>query len=142
MILADSILQTASIARCVSVAATATDHTIFTPSVQTEACRDFFFEAIPARWRSLCLGIEVLRPEHLVRADCSSIQEGELANLGLAIPARPVLLMKFHEPHRTFDRLFFRLQFKHRVPAKDFLGLGKRPVSHGKLSSRQPDARA
>jgi len=34
MSLGDSILQTASIARCVSVAATATDHTIFDPSAQ------------------------------------------------------------------------------------------------------------
>ena len=33
MSLGDSILQTASIARCVSVA-TATDHTIFDPSAQ------------------------------------------------------------------------------------------------------------
>jgi hypothetical protein len=34
MSLGDSILQTASIARCVSVVVTATDHTIFSPSVQ------------------------------------------------------------------------------------------------------------
>src|ERR1700730_14039578 len=89
----------------------------------------------------LCFGSDVLRPEHLVRADCSSIQEGQLANLGHAIPARPVLLMKFHEPQCTFDRLFFRLQFKHRNPTEDFLSLGECPVSHAKLSSRQPDTR-
>jgi len=64
-----------------------------------------------------------------------SQQMRDLANLGDALPARPVLLMEFHEPHRPFDRLFFRLQFEHRVPAKDFLGLGKRPVSDVKLSS-------
>jgi hypothetical protein len=48
---ADSILQTASIARWVSVAATATDHTIFNPSPQdggigpqaTAGCRASFF---------------------------------------------------------------------------------------------------
>ena len=34
MSLGDSILQTASIVRCVSVAVTATDHTIFSPPVQ------------------------------------------------------------------------------------------------------------
>jgi len=34
MSLADSILQTASIARCGSVAFTATDHTIFNPPAQ------------------------------------------------------------------------------------------------------------
>ena len=37
MSLADSILQTASIVRCVSIAATATDHTIFTSRLQAEA---------------------------------------------------------------------------------------------------------
>jgi len=36
MSLGDSILQTASIARCVSVAVTANDHTIFNPSLQAE----------------------------------------------------------------------------------------------------------
>ena len=34
MSLADSILQTASIARCVSVTVTATNHTIITPAAQ------------------------------------------------------------------------------------------------------------
>src|SRR5437660_2035010 len=37
MSLGDSILQTASIVRCVSVAVTATDQTIFSPSVQARA---------------------------------------------------------------------------------------------------------
>jgi hypothetical protein len=37
MILADSMRQTASMARCVSVAVTATDHTTFDLRVQVEA---------------------------------------------------------------------------------------------------------
>src|SRR5258708_21428847 len=37
--LADSILQTASIARCVSLAGTVTDHTTFNPPVQDGAPR-------------------------------------------------------------------------------------------------------
>ena len=39
MSLADSILQTASMARWVSAAVTATDHTIFNPSVQRPGAR-------------------------------------------------------------------------------------------------------
>ncbi len=46
MILADSILQTASIARWVSVAVTATDHIIFAPSVQAEERPEHLFAAI------------------------------------------------------------------------------------------------
>src|SRR5437870_8938321 len=56
MILADSILQPASIARCVSVAVTATDHTTFNPSAQAEARRDCFFAAIRTGERSYALG--------------------------------------------------------------------------------------
>src|SRR5207245_3376890 len=124
LILADSILQTASIARCVSVAVTATDHTTFNPPAQAEARRDYFF----ADGRALlCFGREVFRPEHL-------------ANFGLALPARPVFLVKFHEAQRPFDRLFFRLQLKNRIPTYDFLGLGERPVDRGYLPPRKPDA--
>jgi hypothetical protein len=39
MILADSILQTASMARCVSVAVTASDQNIFDPQVQGRGAR-------------------------------------------------------------------------------------------------------
>src|SRR5258707_7708741 len=85
MSLGDSILQTASIARCVSVAVTTTDHTIFTLSLQAEARRDYFFAAIPTP-ALLCFGSDVLRSEHLVRADCAPITERLLANLGLALP--------------------------------------------------------
>src|SRR5713101_3120257 len=71
----------------------------------------------------------------LIRADCAVIQEGLLTNLGLALPARPVLLMQFHETHRAFDRLLLRLQFKHSVPTEDFLSLGEGSIGHGNLSS-------
>src|SRR3984893_12160544 len=81
-------------------------------------------------------------PEHLGRADCFSIMEGLLANLSYTLPSRPVLSMEFHEGHRSFDRLFFRLQFKHRVPAENLLSLGEGPIGHSNLSPRQLDARA
>src|SRR6266403_1692343 len=53
---------------------------------------------------------EVLRPE-------------DLANLGLALPSRPVFFVKFHEAYRSFDRLLLRLQFKLRIAADNFLGV-------------------
>ncbi len=49
MILADSILQTASIARCVSVAVTATDHITFAPSVQADGRPEYLFAVIHMR---------------------------------------------------------------------------------------------
>src|SRR5947208_14460991 len=70
---------------------------------------------------------EVLRPE-------------DLANLGLALPSRPVFFVKFHEAHRSFDRLLLRLQLKLRIAADYFLGLGERPVGHLDLLARKLDA--
>src|SRR2546425_4481148 len=128
MILADSILQTASMARCVSVTVTATHHTIFNPSAQVEAPR-LLLRGHPYGRALLSLRRKVFRPE-------------DLANFGLALPARPVFPVKFHEAQRSFDRLFFRLQLKDRIPADDFLGLGEGPVDRGYLPSRKPDARA
>src|SRR6266404_7050282 len=72
---------------------------------------------------------EVLRPEYL-------------ANLGLALPCRPVFAVKFHEAHRSFDRLFLRFQFKLRIAADNFLGLSEGPIGHGQLSFGNPDAGA
>ena len=80
MSLADSILQTASIARCVSVAVTATDHTIFNPSAQDEpVVRSITTSALLGDLRAQALlllpelgrelGAEVLRLEHLANLD-------------------------------------------------------------------------
>src|SRR5260370_35622669 len=81
MILADSILQTASMALCVSVAVTATHHTIFKPLVQARARDDYAFAAIRTPRGSLCFGSEVFWPAHL-------------AHLVLSFPSRPGLLLK------------------------------------------------
>src|SRR6266851_2584208 len=72
---------------------------------------------------------KIFRPEHL-------------ANLGLALPSRPVFLVKLHEAYRRVDGLFLGLQLKLRIPSDDFLGLGERPVGHGHPPSGKPDARA
>ena len=90
MILADSILQTASMARCVSVTVTATDHTTFDPPVQAGATKPLLRGPGTLLW----FGSEVFRPEHL-------------ANFGFTLPARPVFLVKFHEIPGSLERLFF-----------------------------------
>ena len=109
MILGDSILQTASMVRWISAGATDTHHT-----------RTF--------GTGVFLGL-------------SSVLRGreQLADLGLTLPAWPVLVMKFHETPGSLDRLL-RFQFKNCIPAEDFLGLGERSVGDGNFSARQPDA--
>src|SRR5258708_6327164 len=71
---------------------------------------------------------EVVRPEHLT-------------NFGLALPARPVFLVQFHEAYRPFDRLCFRLQIELCIAADNFLGLGERPVGHSHLPAGKTDTR-
>src|SRR5712664_2327195 len=125
---ADSIFQTASIARCVSVAVTATHHTIFNTSAQAGTLHAMNCASTrPLCATALRFGSKVLRPEHL-------------ANLGLPLPARPIFLVKFHEAHRGRDRLFLRFQLKLRVSTDNLLGLCERPVDHGKLPTGKPDS--
>src|SRR4029077_18514955 len=92
----------------------------------------FFFAAFVAAALNqralLCFTIEGFGPEHL-------------ANLSLALPTRPVFLVKFHETLGTLDRLFVGFQFKNREPSDDFLGLGERPVDRVYLSARKSDTR-
>jgi hypothetical protein len=56
MILADSILQTASMARCISVAVMATHHTIFNSLVQARGTPPTVVRVISKRERSYALG--------------------------------------------------------------------------------------
>src|SRR3954451_19272597 len=123
MSLGDSILQTVSIVRCISVAITATDHTT-----------SYFFNAtrvVPSSVTFMRLVLGSGPPQLAFR-------RVHLPNLGLALPARPVLLMKLHEPDRRLDRFFLGFQVKLRVAAYDLLGLGERSVTHGDLSAGKP----
>src|SRR5689334_16361894 len=115
MSLADSILQMASIFRCVSEAVTAIHHTIFSPPAQV-----LHEQQSGSRW-------EVFRPE-------------DLAHLGFAFPGGPMRLVKLHEFHRRLDGLFLGFQFKNRISAHDLFGLGKRPIDDIKFSSRDSDS--
>jgi hypothetical protein len=76
MILADSILQTASMARCVSVAVTATNHIIFNALVQARARGDYVFAAIRARENSYALGAKSSGPK-IWRISVSPSQPGQ-----------------------------------------------------------------
>src|SRR5260370_35230621 len=106
-------LQTASMALCGWVAVTATHHIIFNLLAQARARSGYMFAAIlnPV---ILCFGSAVFRPEHLT-------------NFGFAFPSLPLFPVKFHEARRRFDRLFFRLQLKRRIPSSTSLGQVEQP---------------
>src|SRR5213594_328561 len=130
MSLADSILQTASIVRWVSVAVTATDHTIF--------------DSISATRRSapgLPLGGHLLAQALLSRAKLArGVARREvlglehLADLHLGVLERSTL-----EP---LDRLRLGLHLPEPEAGDQLLGLGERPVDHGPLPAGEPDPRA
>src|SRR6266536_85074 len=117
--LADSILQTASIARWASDTVTATDCGTYVRRCSRGAPR------LPRR-----------------RLTSEVFRTADLTNLDLALPARPVLLVQVHEPNRRFDGLFLRLQLMHRVAADDLLGLGKGPIDHGDVPAGKSNAGA
>src|SRR5580692_5466309 len=66
----------------------------------------------------------------------------DLPYLGLALPSRPVFLVKFHEAYRSLDRLLFRVQLELRVASDNLLGLGERSVDYSHLPAGQSDADA
>src|SRR5215470_5294507 len=112
MILADSIRQTASMARWVGVDMTAAHHTTFPLGAQATIGNRNSAPAgsLPRKKALLRLGCEVFGPEHLT-------------DLRFALPTGPVFLVELHEAHRALDCLLLRLQFKLRVPADDLFSL-------------------
>jgi hypothetical protein len=70
----------------------------------------------------LPLGSKVLRPE-------------DLAYLGLALPTRPVFLVKFHKGHGRFDRFLLRFEFKLRISADDLLRLSEGAIDYCNFST-------
>src|SRR5690349_21309765 len=72
---------------------------------------------------------ELLRPENP-------------ADFSLALPAGPVFPVKFHKPHRTFNRFLFGLQLELRIAADHLFSLREWAIDHLDLPSGQPDARA
>src|SRR5580704_8804704 len=84
-----------------------------------------FLSGRPCHQPLLRLLLEGFRPQHL-------------ADFGLALPSRPILLVQLHKAPGTFDRFFLRFQFKHCESAHHFLRLGVRPVDRSHLSSSKP----
>src|SRR5258706_3170884 len=130
MILADSILQTASMAECVGVDVTATHHTTFKSFAQAERfvprIHHLFLDVSLRFGAAKVFVTKGFRPDHL-------------ANLGLALPAGPVFLVQLHEAQRSLDRLLLRLQLKLRVATDNLLGLGERSVGDSDLPTGKPD---
>src|SRR3954452_7164123 len=91
MSLGDSIFQTVSIVRCVSVTITATDH-----------ITSYLFNAT----RVALSEVSLVRLVLLSGSRKLAFRREHLSNLSLALPARPVLLVQFHEPDRRLDCFF------------------------------------
>src|SRR5262245_57550805 len=112
----DSMRQTASIARCVSVAVTATDHSIFKPRAQPRLLlrRQLRPQPLllgPQLGREL--GAEVVGLEDLPDLDL------RLALVGIGAALDPL------------DALLFRLHLPQPEPRDQLLGLRERAVDHG-----------
>src|SRR6266849_4271619 len=118
---ADSIFQTASMARCVSLWVTTTHHTIFNPAAQDAA-----YNASPLV-RQLCSLFWLARGK--------IFEPEDLANLGFALPLLPMFLVPFHEAHGALKSLFLGLQLEHGKSADDFFGLAVWPVDYSQLSA-------
>lgn len=90
-----------------------------------------------AEWRLLCDGfgdlLAVLREVFWAE---------NLTNFGFALPLGPILSVELHKTNRTVDSLLFRFQFKLRVTADHFFGLGEGAVGDGEVSFRNADTGA
>ena len=100
MSLADSMRQTASIARWVSVAVTASDHTIVTPSAQGRGRRLFLGALF-----HLCAQAVLLLPELGRQRWPEVVGLEHLADLDLLLPA--TLATNRQPPDRQAGRSFF-----------------------------------
>src|SRR5580704_3416867 len=117
MILADSILQTASIARWVSVAVTVTHHTIFNPPVQGPRVRPGGARRLGFRGR----------------VD-ARIRFVYLAKFALTLPDY------LEEILGQFDGFFLGLYLEDSEAADELFGLGERTVCHGMLAVGKANA--
>src|SRR6267378_2762723 len=145
MMRADSMRQTASMARWVSVEVTATHHTIFktiaqdwaaqTKQTQDRSCRVGVQRCCtPTGETTLKGGLyrlgfalgEVFGAEHL-------------ADFGFAFPAGPMFLVKLHEGDGALDGLLLGIQLELRVAADNLLGFREGPVDHGYLPAGKLD---
>src|SRR6267154_4376489 len=144
MMRADSMRQTASMARWVSVEVTDTHHTIFKTFVQGGWGRTDYGPILPS-W-----GAAVLHPYgaaplkgglyRLWFAVGEVFGAQHLADFGFAFPAGPMLLVKLHEGDGALDGLLLGIQLELRVAADNFLGFGERAVDNGNFAVGKADA--
>src|SRR5262249_1911154 len=114
-----SILKTASMARCVSVAVTGYRLTPLLPMPQ--AASDH-------------------RGVHLAGLVAQLFtRTGDLTDFGFALPARQMLSMQFHEAGGAFDHCLLGRHVENRIAADHFFGLGKWAVHHRDLAPGEPD---
>src|SRR5207244_5380401 len=115
--IADSILQTASMTRWVSVAVTTTDHTTFPPIL-----------AIRSR-KSGRAALPGLLP-HLLKAARRLLKIGRKFSEVLHLPQLDGFIFRAGAALGPFDGLFLGLHLDHPVAADDFFRFGKRSISY------------
>src|SRR5688572_4968634 len=135
MTLGDSMRQTASIARCVSVAVTATDHTIVSAQVQLRAGTAFRWSG---RSRYLASAACKLLPQlhRVLHAVSHRGVRGriDLPDLALAVARH------LQEFVRQLDRVLLRARLENREAANQLLRLGERAVCDSDPVTRLPHA--
>src|SRR6266536_1373506 len=142
---ADSILQTASMARCASAAVTAADHTIFNPPLQYAADSSRSALLLAGLRRSPLLLFREARAEallglaHLGRERGTEVLRLEhLADLDLRLGAREGIRAALH----PLDGLFPGLGLDEPEARDELLRLRERPVHDRALGPRELDADA
>src|SRR5262249_13982799 len=99
-------------------------------------------ESTPQRCGAFSAGDGASRPGRATRL-LPGLRAGlERPQLAFALELRPVNPVQVHEPRRELQRILIRLELADRVAADDLFRLGERPVVHGDLSLREPDALA
>src|SRR5262245_28622727 len=114
-----SILKTASMARCVSVAVTGYRLTLLVPMPQA--------------------GSDLGRLQLAGLVAHFLAGTGDLTDFGFALPARHMLAMQLHEAAGAFDHRLLRRHVEDGIAADHLLGLGERPVHHRDLAAGEPD---
>src|SRR6266705_1007934 len=136
MILADSILQTASIAPCVEEAVKATHHSIVDPSAPSRSATRLLLLLLLLRGHPRAQAL-LLLPQLGGEFRAEVLRFEHLANLDLGLPAEGI-----GAALDPFDRLFLGLHLPQPETGDQLFRFGEGPVDHGPFAAREPDARA
>src|SRR5262249_55144950 len=136
---ADSILQTASIARCASVADITTDHNIFTSGAQDDPPPGA--PLVQAADLSAALRPGLPRDPLETLAQLGRHDVGGKVRELVDLPDLDYIAVLGRAAARPLDGLRFRLRLDQPVPPDGFLGLGERAVHDRGLAAGEADAR-